>query len=161
MEEQAKDQSLNGSLFSEAEAQFLREKMPTLAGSKARRFLDCGRWVDEQIGFFLTLEGEENGRLIYLASGRAEVQLQGKPVGTCGPGNFIGEITCLDGGGATATAVLIEDAHYFTIDAQALKRLCFADPELRLHLERAMALDTRDKLKAANAALTAATQSKM
>lgn len=154
-------QSMNGAMFSEIETEFLQEKMPTLAGGKARRFLDAGRWVTEQSGFFLTLEGEENGRLIYLASGQAEVQLQGRVVGACGPGNFIGEITCLDGGPATATAVLTEDAQYFTIDASALKRLCFADPELRLHLERAMALDTRDKLKAANAALTAATQSKM
>ncbi len=157
----AEQQMVNGALFTEEEATFLRDKMPTLAGGKARRFLDRGRWVDEQEGFFLTLEGEDVGRLIYLHSGRADVQLQGKTVGSCVAGNFIGEITCLDGGPATATSVLTEDARYFTIDAPNLKKLCFADPELRLHLERAMALDTRTKLKAANAALTAATQSKM
>ncbi len=139
--------------FSEDEQAFLDAKLPALDAASARKFFDAGRWVSEDAGFFLTLEDETVGRLIYLATGGADIQLRGKKIGACGPGNFIGEISCLGGGPATATAMLTQDARYFTIDANELKRLCFAEPEIRRQLEHALNVDMREKLKAASLAL--------
>lgn len=135
------------------ERDFLHAKMPTLPEEVARVLFDAGRWVHEQAGAFLTLEGEEVGRLIYLHSGSADIQLQGTNIARCQAGNFIGEMTCMSGGPATASAVLREDAVYFVIEATALRKLCFANPDLRRHIEHALHLDTQQKLQAANSVL--------
>lgn len=132
------------------ERAFLSFCMPTLGGASARNFLDSGKWVTEEAGHFLTLEGEDVGRLIYLVSGTAEVTLRLRPIGVCGAGSFIGEISFLDGGPATASIMLLEKSRYFTIASTVLQKLCAIDPELRSGLERALAEDTRKKLVQAN-----------
>ena len=140
-------------VFSDEEAALLQEHLPTLSAQLAREFFDAAKWVTEQAGHFLTLEGEENGRLIYLAEGAVVITLKGQIIGRCEAGNFVGEITALDGGCATASAMLLYETRYMSIQSSDLKRLCMANPELRMVLERAMALDTRKKLLAANEAM--------
>ncbi|MEP5760125.1 MAG: cyclic nucleotide-binding domain-containing protein [Litoreibacter sp.] len=139
--------------FSEQEQAFLDGQLPTLPRSIARTFLDSVKWVEESKGHFLTLEGEENHRLIYLIDGDAAITLKGQLIGRCPEGSFVGEMTALDGGAATATAMLLNPTRYISIRSAELKRLCMANPELRIHLERAFALDTRKKLLASNEAL--------
>jgi CRP-like cAMP-binding protein len=139
--------------FNDEERAFLDAQLPTLSPKIARALCDVAVWVDENTGHLLTLEDEENQRLVYLASGSAAITLKGQLIGRCEEGNFIGEITALDGGAATATAMLVRESRYFYVTSSDLKRLCMANPELRLTLERAMALDTRKKLMASNEAL--------
>ena len=144
------DELIDGRSFTDEEKSFQKAVIPTVPPGIARSFFDGGRWIRAEAGHFLTLEGEVSGRLIYLTSGSAEVRWRGKLVGQCEKSSFIGEITALDGGPATATVMLLEHSLYFVIQSSALKKLCFANPELRLSLERAMAMDTRKKLLAAN-----------
>lgn len=139
--------------FSEDESAILEQHLPTLPHAIARDFFDAGKWVSEKVGHFLTLEGEENGRLIYLLEGAVAITLKGQIIGRCEAGNFVGEMTALDGGPATASSMLVAPTRYFSIRSADLKRLCMANPELRLNLERAMMLDTRKKLMASNEVL--------
>ena len=140
-------------VFSDEERAFVQVHLPTLSPDVARQFFDAGKWVNEKPGHFLTLEGEENGRLIYIAEGSVAITLKGQIIGRCEPGNFVGEMTALDGGVATASSMIVAALRYFSITTSDLKRLCMANPELRLNLERAMMLDTRKKLMASNEAL--------
>jgi CRP-like cAMP-binding protein len=140
-------------VFRDEERAFLQDHLPTLSHKVARDFFDAANWVDAESGHFLTLEGEENGRLIYLVKGAVAITLKGQIIGRCEGGNFVGEITALDGGTATASAMLVSSTRYFSIATADLKRLCMGNPELRLTLERAMMLDTRKKLMASNEAL--------
>ncbi len=139
--------------FNEEERAFLEAQLPTLPLAIARDLCDAAVWVDEDTGHLLTLEDEENRRLVYLVKGSAAITLKGQLIGRCEEGNFIGEITALDGGAATATAMLVRPSRYFYVTSQDLRRLCMANPQLRITLERAMALDTRKKLMASNEAL--------
>ena len=139
--------------FNDEERAFLNAQLPTLNLKIARELMDALVWSDEPSGHVLTLEGEENNRLIYLVSGAAAITLKGQLIGRCAEGDFIGEITALDGGPATASVVLVRPSRIFFVQSSDLKRLCMSNPELRLTLERAMALDTRKKLLASNEAL--------
>lgn len=139
--------------FTDEEQTFLDAHLPTLPRNVARTFLDSVKWVEEDSGHFLTLEGEENHRLIYLINGTAAITLKGQLIGRCPEGSFVGEITALDGGTATATAMLVTPTRYMSIRSAELKRLCMGNPDLRIHLDRAFTLDTRKKLVASNEAL--------
>ncbi|MBI1416211.1 MAG: cyclic nucleotide-binding domain-containing protein [Limimaricola sp.] len=135
------------------EQAFIASKFPGMARPAARRFLDAGGWFEAAAGTDLATEGQSLGALIYLAQGEADVSLRGRRIGACGPGNFIGEMTCFSGGEATATIGLLTPARYFMIRSEALQKLCQRDAELRHAIEHAVAGDTRTKLVAANAQL--------
>lgn len=140
-------------VFTDEEKSFLNDHLPTLPEPIARDFLNAAKWVTEKAGYFLTLEGEENGRLIYLVDGSVVITLKGQIIGRCLAGNFVGEMTALDGGAATASAMLVNETRYMSINSSDLKRLCMSNPQLRMSLERAMTLDTRKKLMASNEAM--------
>lgn len=59
--------------------------------------------ADYPAGHVLCTEGAVGRELIMLVEGEAEVERGGKVVTTVGPGDFIGEMSLLDGGPRSAT----------------------------------------------------------
>lgn len=139
--------------FEPHEKAFLDAHLPTLVPEVARAFMDAAEWVEGNSGDMLILEGEENNQLIFLSTGDAAITLKGELIGRCPAGSFAGEITALDGGKTTASVMLIGSSHYFSWHSGNLRKLCMSNPQLRMTLDRAMALDTRKKLMASNEAL--------
>lgn len=136
--------------FSNEEADILSRKLPRLSKVSARRFLNLGLWTDAEAGTVLIREGESHGALIYLATGNADILSSDKYVGIVDAGNFLGEMTALEGIPATATVVLSEPARYFRVEADKLQRIGRRDAEFQLELENALSQDIRRKLVAAN-----------
>lgn len=132
--------------FSDDERVFLDSKLPTLSRQEARRLLDAGYWIDGLPGTVLTQEGEPVGELIYLARGEAAVRLDGHVIGYCHDDMFIGELTCMSGGPATATVTIAAPSRYFCIGAASLRQLAPPGSALRHALEDSFASDTRQKL---------------
>jgi hypothetical protein len=141
--------------FSQEEQDLIAAWFPDLAPPDARQLLSAGTWVDADAGIQITTQGEEIGFLYFLSDGMADVSASGKPVGTLVAPSVIGELTCFDGGPASATVTLARKARYFAVDAQTLNQLCRKNPELRLHLQGSLARDTHAKLTAANQKLSA------
>lgn len=141
--------------FSDQEKDFLESKLPMLSKISGRRFLNLGHWLDAAAGATLIREGETHGALVYLATGSARVYAGGQLVGSIDGGNFVGEMTVLHGTPATATVVLAEDARYFRIKADKLRRLGGRDVEFQIQLENALNRDTSTKLVAANKRMSA------
>lgn len=140
--------------FSDREAELLKCKLPVLSKISARRFLNLGCWIDGEAEAVLIREGEPHGALVYLATGAAQAYVAGRHVGTVECGNFIGEMTVSHGTPATATVVLSENASYFRIEAEKLRRLGARDVDFQLQLENALNKDTSTKLVAANRRMT-------
>jgi len=139
--------------LNEEETAMIREKLPALSKTLARRFLDAGHWIDAESGTVLAEEGAPLGALIYLKEGTADVSLDTLPVGRCLQSSFIGELTCFDAGPATATVTIAESARYFRIGTEALNRVCARNPELRAILKGEIGQDTRMKLVSTNTRL--------
>ena len=125
----------------------------------ARRFLDAGIWLDAAPGTELATEGQPLGALIFLSDGAANVTLNGHRIAASTAGSFIGEMTCLEGGPASATVTLTAPSRYFLIRTDALARLCARDMELRMMLENGLHSDMRKKLIDSNARVRQATAS--
>lgn len=141
--------------FSAEEKALIASKLPHATRIAARRFLDAGHWHDGSAGEVLMREGEVHAKLIYLGEGRADVMLGQQIVGECLPDAFLGELTVLTGGAATATVALASPSRYFEIGASALERLMGRDDGFRIIMEGALARDAGSKLIAANLRIAA------
>ena len=137
--------------FSPEESDFVRVAFPELPRSAARKLLDLGLWVSGEPGTVLTRQGESVQHLVYLASGEATIRTSGVDVAVCEPTAFVGEVTVLDQGSATATAVLTKPSRYWAVDAHVLRRAADSDPDLRRALAWSFSRNVRDKLVRSNA----------
>lgn len=136
------------------EAAFARSKLPDIAKPLVRTFFLAGRWSNLPPGTVIATEGEELSALVYLLLGEAEVRHRGKNVGQLKSDMFVGELTCFDGGRATATVALTSPARVFRIASKDLVKLGQRTPELRAAIEQAIRRDTGLKLVAANTKLS-------
>lgn len=140
--------------FSPEEAALLTAKLDVMPKLTARKFLDAGLWMDAPEGTVIATEGQPIGALFYLAEGTAHVTESGIHIGTCTQPSFIGEMTCLNGGPASATVVTTSPSRLFRIGSAALLKLCEKDADFQVTLKNALGEDTRLKLIAANQRIT-------
>ena len=66
--------------FTEDERAFVEDMLKGLPLAQARMLLDTGFWVGAEPGSVLTVQGKPVDHLCYLASGKAEVLVDGKLV---------------------------------------------------------------------------------
>ncbi len=84
---------------------------------------------------------DDQGAFMYLVisgSLQADVESQDghtQPLGVMGPGDLVGEIHFLSGGGRTATLTAIEPAELLEITRQAYDELAVKDPDFYQKLE--------------------------
>lgn len=139
--------------FTAEEEAMLADRFPFLAPLLASRLTRRGQWEDHAPGTVLATEGQELGKLIYLASGGAEVHRAGRRVAQLQPGDFIGEMTVLHGGPATATVVAMGPVRTFAIDRAPLLALVNAEHEIALEISAAFQRESNRKISRANDAL--------
>lgn len=137
--------------FTTEESDLVRVAFPELPRAAARRLLDLGFWVSGDAGTVLTREGERVQHLVYLASGEVTIRSSGVDIGVCEPTAFVGEVTVLEQGRATATAVLSKPSRYWAVDGHVLRQAADADPELSRALSWSFSRNVRDKLVRSNA----------
>ena len=136
--------------FTPREEAMLAGPLKRIPRSHARLFFDQGEWMDGAAGDTLIREGGTDQRLFYLASGEAEVFVDGERVGVCPPGQLIGEGAILSDEPDTATVRLTRPSEVWSASASALNSFLEAHDEVRHALEHSLTLSLREKLKAAN-----------
>lgn len=137
--------------FSDEERVFLEARFPGLGPHEARRLLDLGSWRELDAGTRLTTQDSRVAQLVYLASGRVDVVVDGRSVATCNPGNFVGEMSLVDSGMASATTTVTEPGRAWCISAEQVERLRTGHDRLMAALELGIAQDLKAKILAANA----------
>lgn len=142
--------------YSGEEAEFLKHMLPDLPKEHARAFLNLGTWIDGEAGQVLITEDKPVSHLIYLHNGQAGVSLNQESLGVVDGHHFLGEVTCLRGGPATATMTLLEPSRIMMIDTAELKRFLISNPTTREHLERCFGFQIGQKLGAATRKLLVA-----
>ena len=136
--------------FTDEERALVDARLSTLDPHQARRVLNLGTWVLGQPGDELTREGTPVSHLSYISAGRVQIAAGGTDVATCGPGNFVGEMSLVGDTDASATAILSEPTRYWALPAEAYRRLCETDPALSSAFMSAISMDLKAKLLAAN-----------
>lgn len=136
--------------FSDEERAFLDTRLRGLSGGQARRLIDAGSWSDLPDGEILTVEGARPAHLVFVASGRVGVFTGGRRVAECGPGAYVGEMSLIDDGTASATARVEGGARVWRIPMDRLEALRQSHPEQTAALDASIARDIRAKLVAVN-----------
>jgi CRP-like cAMP-binding protein len=121
-----------------------------LPRNRARHLIDQGLWLSGKAGDVLTREGEAVDHLYYLAEGEARVVMTGSQVGTCRPGDLIGELTVLSGETASATVILNTPARFWCAPAEDLRPYVEAHEDIRRAIEHGFATVLKAKLRASN-----------
>lgn len=134
--------------FSREEREFHQTALSTLPKHLMRRLLDSGNWVEGEPGVVLTVEGEPIHELYFLTRGEVIVEVGGEVVAACPAPCFIGEISCLEGNPASATAVLADHSRYFCIGAKRLRQLSRRDPDVERGLRASFHAEMGRKLAA-------------
>ncbi|MEM1072875.1 MAG: cyclic nucleotide-binding domain-containing protein [Pseudomonadota bacterium] len=140
-------------VFSDEEARFVATRFSGLSKADARQLLNLGVWVDGATGTNLTTEGEPVDHVAYISEGSVDVYHSDARVGTCRPGNFIGEMSVLGHTAASATAVVAEKARYWLIPSEKLLELQEHSPTLASAFQAGIAQDLSTKVISNNAAL--------
>jgi CRP-like cAMP-binding protein len=103
------------------EQQLLDVLFPNLPARRVLPLIRKGKWHNETSGA-LAIQGQPIRRLSVLLSGEAKVSKSGKPVGSIGAGQIVGEVSWHNNDLATADVSIKEQAHYFSISAVQLRR---------------------------------------
>jgi CRP/FNR family transcriptional regulator, cyclic AMP receptor protein len=94
--------------------------------------------TDFALGHELVRQGEPGDRFIIIVSGRARVVRDGKALRELGPGDFLGEISLVDGSPRTATVTALDPIHAFVIDRTGFLELIDRIPVFRLEVMNAL-----------------------
>ncbi len=105
--------------------------------AQQNRLRDLMVWEDMPVGSQLIRQGQSDPPLIYIASGRAEIERDLAIVSECGAGEFLGEMSHVSGDKASATVTVTQDMRLARLDRDALGQLAQSLPEIGKAVDRA------------------------
>lgn len=109
------------------------ESIPLFAGCSRLELSEIGRLGDvvaRRSGTVLIQQGARGGEMFVITAGTVTVSRDGRRLATLGPGDVVGEIAVLDGGGRTATVTADTDVEILAFDPRAFKSLLWAVPSV-------------------------------
>jgi hypothetical protein len=136
--------------FSDEEQGFVDANFPGLSKTWKRRLLDLGAWRDAVPGETLTEQGSPVSHLYYLLHGEVEITSNGRRLGACRHGDFIGEMTALTGAPASGTATVVAPTRCWSVPAADLRELVERRQEVEQSLHSCFRRNLLEKLVEAN-----------
>lgn len=122
----------------EEERELFDDVMKIEEPGQQRHLKDLIDWRDVAPGQALVSQGQANPPLVYVARGTADIAVDGKRVGACAPGDFLGEMSLISGQTATATVTAAEAMRVARFDREGLAQLARAAPEVGRALDSAL-----------------------
>jgi CRP-like cAMP-binding protein len=112
----------------------LLQRVPLFAGLATEELEAIGAITDERevdTGTALTHEGRHEGYFFVIVSGTVRIERGGQTINTLHDGDFLGEISLLDGGPRTATAVAESPCQLLVMTYQRFNQLLDSEPQVR------------------------------
>jgi CRP/FNR family transcriptional regulator, cyclic AMP receptor protein len=112
----------------------LLKRVPLFAGLEQDELEEIARIAEEKdapAGEALTHEGRHEGYFFVIVSGAVRVERGGRTLNTLRDGEFLGEISLLDGGPRTATATTESPSELLVMTHQRFAQLLDTSPSIR------------------------------
>ncbi|ANY21017.1 Cyclic nucleotide-binding domain protein [Tsuneonella dongtanensis] len=106
--------------------------------AKQKRLVGLLEWRDVEPGEVLIRQGQPQPPLIYVASGAAGIELDGRLVGVCGEGDFLGDMSIATGQPASTAVTVTNSMRLAVVDRAALAQMAEAAPEIGAAFDRAI-----------------------
>ena len=135
-----------GVSFSEEEKELYETMFQSFAPFEFMKLLRVGKWGEAKKDEVLAIEDRpiDDVKLIY--NGLVNVESKGEVVAHLRDGSFIGEISFLRGGDATATVRTERPTRYLSWSKEDLNKLLNRNPSMRFAMQAVISTDLTKKL---------------
>jgi len=115
-----------------------------------KKLMKAGHWIACPQNCTLIRENDKTNTLMVLFEGRIRIEVEGIVITNLNPGSFIGEISFLAGGNATATATAVDESRLFCWDKKSLLKLLDQNPNMDVEMMKIFSGDLVNKLVKSN-----------
>jgi len=132
--------------FTEEEQELHDTLFKNFAPFEFMKLMRIAKWLEAKQGEVLAVEEEPINSVMLIYNGLVRVETQGREVAQLRDGHFIGELSFITGGEASATVRALQPTLYITWPKTAVKQLLNRNPSMRLAMQSVLSTDLSKKL---------------
>lgn len=132
--------------FTEEEKELHETLFKNFAPFEFMKLMRVGQWREAQVGEVLAVEQKPLDAVMLIYNGMAGVEKEGKEVAKLRDGNFIGEVSFITEGAATATVRALMPTRYIAWPKTAVRALLNRNPSMRFAMQAMLSTDLSKKL---------------
>jgi hypothetical protein len=132
--------------FTEEEQELYETLFKNFAPFEFMKLLRVGRWLEAKKEQVLAVEQKQLEEVMLIYNGHVEVEAEGQTIAQLKDGSFIGEMSFITGGAATATVKALEPTRYLSWSKEDLRKLLKRNPSMRFAMQTVLSTDLTKKL---------------
>ena len=132
--------------FTEEEKELHETLFKNFAPFEFMKLMRVGKWLEAKQGEILAVEKQTLNAVMLIYNGLVGVEASGKQVATLKDGNFIGEVSFITGGEATATVRALMPTRYIAWPKASITQLLNRNPSMRFAMQAMLSTDLSKKL---------------
>src|SRR6185295_16853361 len=132
--------------FSEEEKELHDTLFKNFAPFEFMKLMRIGKWLEAKPGDVLATEQKQLDAVMLIYNGLVGVEQDGKEVAKLKDGNFIGEVSFITEGMATATVRALMPTRYIAWPKTSIKALLARNPSMRFAMQALLSTDLSKKL---------------
>lgn len=132
--------------FTEEEKELHETLFKNFAPFEFMKLMRAGQWMQAREGELLATEKQPLEAVMLIYNGLLSVETNGKEVAKLKDGNFIGEISFITGGAASATVRALTPTRYISWPKEAISQLLNRNPSMRFAMQALLSTDLSKKL---------------
>lgn len=136
----------SGVEFTEEEKELHDTLFKNFAPFEFMKLMRIGNWRVAQEGEILATEKQPLDAVMLIYNGMLAVDNNGKEIARLTDGNFIGEVSFITGGAASATVRALTPTRYITWPKVAISGLLNRNPSMRVAMQSLLSTDLSKKL---------------
>ena len=132
--------------FTEEEKELHDTLFKNFAPFEFMKLMRVAKWMEAKPGDVLAVEEQQINAVMLIYNGLASVESHGREVAQLRDGNFIGEVSFIAGGTATATVRALQPTRYIAWPKVAINQLLNRNPSMRIAMQGLLSTDLTKKL---------------
>jgi hypothetical protein len=132
--------------FTDEEKELHETLFKNFAPFEFMKLMRVGQWLEAKQGEVLAVEKQPINAVMLIYNGLVGVETNGKEVAKLKDGNFIGEVSFIAGGEASATVRALMPTRYIAWPKDAISRLLNRNPSMRFAMQSLLSTDLTKKL---------------
>lgn len=135
-----------GVKFTEVEKELHETLFKNFAPFEFMKLMRIGKWLEAKKGEVLAVEQKSLDKVMLIYNGLVGVESKGQSVAQLKDGSFIGEISFITGGEATATVRALEPTRYLSWPKEEIRKLLNRNPSMKFAMQAVFSTDLTRKL---------------
>jgi hypothetical protein len=136
----------SGVTFTDEEKELHDTLFKNFAPFEFMKLMRIGQWLEAKQGDILATEKKPIDSVMLIYNGNVSVEAGGKELARLTDGNFVGEVSFITGGEASATVKALEPTRYINWPKKEISQLLNRNPSMRFAMQALLSTDLSKKL---------------